>query len=306
MKFLAKILAGLLALSAGAARADDAQAALKRFADEVQTLSAAFTQVQTDEHGKVLSSSAGHMLLSRPGRFRWTYETPYQQLIVCDGVKVWLYDEDLSQVTVRGVGDALKGTPAELLTQKVLLSDAFKIEDGGMDGKLRKVRLKPKSADSDFKSIELSLDGGTPVRMKFFDQLGGTTPNWSRITSQVDPQIRVTMPNGISTPNVVERGLVSGGCSTIRLYSGARAQQPGFCLLGEKVSLSIVVLSPLPLAGEGGARRRRRWEGEGLPSPSRPPSPGRRKKTLTRPLPQAGEEKGTASIGLWFVASNTR
>ena len=175
MKIFARFLSLAAALMLAPAHAEDAQAALKRFVDGVQTLSAAFTQVQTDDKGKTTASSAGHMWLARPGRFRWSYETPYQQLIVCDGQKIWLYDQDLAQVTVRPSAEALKDTPAELLSQRILLSDAFVLEDGGVKGKLHLVRLKPRSGDSDFKSIELSLDGGTPARMKFFDQLGGTT-----------------------------------------------------------------------------------------------------------------------------------
>lgn len=189
----------MLAFSGGA-NAQDAQATLKRFVDGVQTLSAGFTQVQSDERGKVLASSAGRMLLSRPGKFRWTYMTPHQQLIVCDGAKVWLYDEDLSQVTVRPAGEALRGTPAELLSQRALLSDAFTLEDGGSDGRLRVVRLKPKSADGDFKSIELALDGATPARMMFFDQLGGITAvafNQVKINQKIDAaQFAFTPPKG--------------------------------------------------------------------------------------------------------------
>lgn len=148
---------------------------LQRFADSVQTLSAEFKQVQTDERGKVLSTSSGHMWLSRPGRFRWSYEKPYQQLMVCDGKKLWMYDPDLSQVTVRPAGEALLGTPAALLSQRSSLSDQFTLQDGGSDGKARVVRLKPKSGDSDFKGIELSLKNGVPQRMKFLDQLGGSS-----------------------------------------------------------------------------------------------------------------------------------
>ena len=204
MKKILAVVAVMLGLSATAtatASAQEAQAALERFVGGVQTLSAQFTQVQTDEQGKVLASSAGSMLLSRPGKFRWTYTTPYQQLIVCDGAKVWLYDEDLSQVTVRPAGDALRGTPAELLSQRVLLGETFEISDGGSQGKLRIVRLKPKQADSDFKSIELSLDGGTPVRMKFHDQLGGITDvafNQVRLNPLLDAaQFRFTPPQGV-------------------------------------------------------------------------------------------------------------
>ncbi|MGH8432002.1 MAG: outer membrane lipoprotein chaperone LolA, partial [Solimonas sp.] len=149
-------------LVAAVAQADDPQAALKRFADGVQTLSADFDQVQTDEDGRVTGSSSGRMSLSRPGRFRWAYDKPYTQLMVCDGRKIWLYDPDLAQVTVRPAEQALNGTPAALLSQRALLSDAFTLQDGGSEGGARIVKLLPRSADSDFKSIELWLAAGVP------------------------------------------------------------------------------------------------------------------------------------------------
>ncbi|MGH8460597.1 MAG: outer membrane lipoprotein chaperone LolA [Stenotrophobium sp.] len=164
-----------LILCSGLAHAEDAQAALGRFVDGVQNLSADFKQVQTDEHGRTLQTTTGHMWLSRPGRFRWDYQTPYKQLIVCDGKKIWVYDADLAQVTVRSATATLQGTPAALLSSRRALADEFTATDAGMSGTLHVVRLKPKSADSDFKAIELSLDHGTPQRMVFLDELGGRT-----------------------------------------------------------------------------------------------------------------------------------
>jgi outer membrane lipoprotein carrier protein len=166
-----------LALVAGVstAHAEDTQASLKRFADGVQTLSAEFSQTQSDEEGRVTLISSGRMWLARPGRFRWDYQKPYLQQMICDGRKIWLYDPDLSQVSVRPAEQTLGGTPAALLSQKSLLADAFQLQDGGMEDGAHIVRLLPKSADSDFKSIELWLKAGVPQRMRFHDQLGSKT-----------------------------------------------------------------------------------------------------------------------------------
>ncbi|HSW13088.1 MAG TPA: outer membrane lipoprotein chaperone LolA [Solimonas sp.] len=206
MKLRAVLLA-LALLSAPAAQAEDPQATLKRFVDGVQTLSADFAQLQTDEDGKLTGSSSGTMALSRPGRFRWTYEKPYSQLMVCDGRKIWLYDPDLAQVTVRSAEQALSGTPAALLSQKALLSDAFTLKDGGREGGAQIVKLLPKSQDGDFKSIELWLAAGVPQRMRFHDQLGGSTDiRFSAIKSNLrldDTQFRFTPPKGVE---VVEGG----------------------------------------------------------------------------------------------------
>lgn len=165
----------LLAVALSPPAQADARAELQRFIDGVQVLEARFEQKQTDEDGAVTATSSGTMAIARPGRFRWDYQAPYAQLMVCDGRKIWLYDPDLAQVTVRPAAEALAGTPAALLSQGGALAESFTLEDAGRDGEASVVRLTPKSADSDFRAIELSLRAGVPQRMTFFDQLGGTT-----------------------------------------------------------------------------------------------------------------------------------
>lgn len=208
-------LAALLLLTqASLATAETADQALKQFVEGVQTLSASFEQVQRDEQGAAIQTTSGHMWLERPaagvrgsGRFRWSYEKPYQQLMVCDGAKIWLYDPDLAQVTVRPAAQALAGTPAQLLSRRAALGDEFTVEDAGARGAVHVVRLKPKSADGDFKAIELSLQGSAPTRMVFFDQLGGTSDvrfGEVRINGALDPKLfRFTPPKGAE---VVEAG----------------------------------------------------------------------------------------------------
>ncbi|MGQ0622740.1 MAG: outer membrane lipoprotein chaperone LolA [Panacagrimonas sp.] len=181
--------------------AASAEAELKQFVENVNTLSARFVQTQTDEHGEVVSSGAGQMALARPGKFRWAYEQPYTQLMVCDGQRIWAYDPDLAQVTVRPAGEALAGTPAELLASRARLSDNFSVQDRGEQNGLRKVGLEPKSAESDFKSIELWLKAGVPARLRFNDPLGGTTDvelHDVKVNAAIDAQqFRFTPPKGV-------------------------------------------------------------------------------------------------------------
>lgn len=199
--FCSTIALALGALSFQVSAAGSPQAELKQFVDGVDALQADFSQVQTDERGKQISSSTGHMWLSRPGRFRWAYRTPYQQLMVCDGRKIWLYDPDLAQVTVRSAGEALQGTPAALLSQRAALSDQFTLEDAGSEGAAQGVRLKPKTTDSDFKSITLWLIDGVPSRMQFLDHLGGSTNvMFSKVEANQkidDKQFRFDLPKGV-------------------------------------------------------------------------------------------------------------
>jgi outer membrane lipoprotein carrier protein len=173
LRTLVLIIVASMALPAAAA---DPQLLLQRFVDGVRSLSAQFVQVQYDESGAELDRRSGDFILSRPGRFRWNYTQPYQQLMVCDGEQIWNYEPDLDQVTVRPAGRVLQDTPAALLAQGGQLSERFALEDGGRDGGAQIVRLRPKAADTDFSLIELWLeDRGVPQRIRFHDALGGTT-----------------------------------------------------------------------------------------------------------------------------------
>ena len=190
----------LLVFGAGAANAGPAEDELRRFVNDARTVTARFTQIQVNERGEKISTSSGRMILSRPGRFRWAYEQPYEQLMICDGAKIWLYDPDLAQVTVRPAAETLSGTPAALLAQKASLTDQFVVEDLGMRREAQGVKLKPRSTDGDFSSIEMWLRKGSPERMVFFDQLGNRTEigfSDVQVNGKVDEaQLRFTPPKG--------------------------------------------------------------------------------------------------------------
>lgn len=204
MKRLRSFLLLLCACLSAPAFAGPADDALKRFVDDVRTLSAHFEQTQYDEHGAVLSTRSGTFELQRPGHFRWSYDKPYEQLMVCDGDKIWNYEPDLTQVTVRPADVVLQGTPASLLAQKGELGDAFSIESGGQQDGADLVKLTPKNdkeQTSDFELIELWIGrNGVPSRMKFHDALGGSTDvRFSAVKTGVTfdaARFRFTPPKG--------------------------------------------------------------------------------------------------------------
>lgn len=194
------LLCVLFTVSLGA-RGASAEEELRQFVENVRTLQGRFVQTQTDEHGELVTSGAGMVAIARPGRFRWSYDQPYEQLMVCDGSTIWAYDPDLKQVTVRPAGETLAGTPAELLAQKARLADTFTMRDLGERNGLRGVALEPKSDQSDFKSIELHLKGGVPQRLRFSDPLGGSTEVVLRdlkVNAALDDQqFRFIPPKGV-------------------------------------------------------------------------------------------------------------
>lgn len=194
-------LAASAALAPQCAAAAGADEAIQAFFERVESFKADFSQQQTDERGDRLGSRAGSFLLSRPGRFRWAYQAPYEQLMVCDGERIWLYDPDLSQATVRPAAEALAGTPAELLAQKTKLTDTFELTDAGAENGAQVVWLTPKSPDGDFERIEFWLVDAAPVRLVFLDRLGTRTDVvFSNI--EVNPaidaaQFRFAPPQGV-------------------------------------------------------------------------------------------------------------
>ena len=114
----------LVLLSAVSAGSDDLRATpdvLAHYLNQTVTLSARFRQSVRNTRGEVVDEASGRVWLARPGRFRWLYEAPYPRVIVADGSTVWLYDEDLAQVTVRNLDSGLGETPAGLLTGAVSL-----------------------------------------------------------------------------------------------------------------------------------------------------------------------------------------
>lgn len=173
MRILMLLIGSLVTTAAGAA--PDGVSALRAFYDRVDSLSADFQQVQRDSSGAVIQKASGIFLLSRPDRFRWAYQEPYEQIIVSNGDAFRFYDVDLAQVTVREVNDSLRATPAQLLAGGASLDKAFKVSNQGEQDGLTWVELVPRDDNSDFKSIRIGLSDNVPSTMVLNDQLGQTT-----------------------------------------------------------------------------------------------------------------------------------
>lgn len=164
----------LLFLSSATAHAS-APTSLERFFNDVHTYTAHFQQVVLDEDHKMLQESSGTLSIERPGKFRWDYDTPYQQQIVGDGKKVWIYDVELQQVTVRRMTGALGNTPALLLAGKAGLKPNFTIINLERQGKLDWVKMVPKIRDGGFEDIRVGFENGVIRILELVDGFGQTT-----------------------------------------------------------------------------------------------------------------------------------
>ena len=196
----------LLALSLLAAQPAHAGAIdkLHQFLETTKTLRADFSQTVVAKNGKKPQVSNGVLMLSRPGKFRWQIERPYAQLLVGDGDKVWIYDPDLRQVTVKKIGNALGSTPAALLVgdeSHNSLDKNFTLREAGERDGLEWLEALPKQPDSGFEKLQLGFSGGDLKAMELYDNFGQTTSlAFSRLerNPQIAPgQFRFTPPAGV-------------------------------------------------------------------------------------------------------------
>lgn len=149
---------------------------LRAFLSGTQGGKADFSQMVIAKSGKKPPQNAsGSFAFSRPGKFRWSYDKPYAQLLVSDGIKLWVWDKDLNQVTVKKLGQALSGTPAALLAGDNALEKSFVLKEAGEAQGLEWVDATPKGADSSFSHVRIGLKGDLPQRMEISDNFGNTT-----------------------------------------------------------------------------------------------------------------------------------
>ncbi len=149
--------------------------ALKSFINDTRTAKSAFSQTVADQNGKLRQKSEGTLAFSRPGKFRWVYQKPYEQLIVGDGVKLWIYDADLEQVTVKKLGDALGSSPAALLAGSNEIEKYFVLKDAGTQDGMEFLEARPRDKESTFEVVHMGFAGGTLKTMVLKDSFGQTT-----------------------------------------------------------------------------------------------------------------------------------
>ncbi len=164
------LVAGLTLLTASLsalAAAND----LERYFSDVRTLHGEFSQETHDEDGRLLEESEGYMWLARPNRFHWRYDRPYEQQIVADGERIWVYDVDLLQVSVRPLDEVLGSGPALLLSGELdTLQELFRVreEDDWLV-------LEPGNGGWEMEEARLRFRDGVPVEVVILDGLGQTT-----------------------------------------------------------------------------------------------------------------------------------
>ena len=179
-------------------------AALERFHAFVrgtQSARADFAQTMYDRNRKLVQESSGSFMFQRPGRFRWTYAKPYAQVIVGDGEKVWIHDQDLNQVVVRKLERAIGSTPAALLAGSAEVEQAFELSEAGNADGLEWLEARPLVRESGFERIRMGFGVAGIEAMELVDPFGQTTllrfSNFSRNPRLEPSTFRFIPPKGV-------------------------------------------------------------------------------------------------------------
>lgn len=150
-------------------------AELQALLRNTSTARAHFAQIVLDQDLTVVQQASGVMAFARPGRFRWEYTKPYEQVIVGDGTRLWIYDKDLNQVTVRKLQGALGVSPAELLAGSNDIEKGYTLSTAGSEQGLEWLEAVPKNRDTVFERIRLGFGKAGLEAMELRDQFGQMT-----------------------------------------------------------------------------------------------------------------------------------
>jgi outer membrane lipoprotein carrier protein len=197
--------AALAAASAFALSGMASAAALdqfKTFVASTQSAKGEFTQQQLgkSKSGKATPASSGSFVFARPGKFIWTYQKPYEQVLQADGETLYIYDKDLNQVTTRKLGNALGSSPAAILFGSNKLEENFTLSEAGARDGMEWLNATPKAKDTSFEQISIGLKDGVPMAMELKDTFGQTSrltfTNFQRNPQLGAQQFKFTAPQG--------------------------------------------------------------------------------------------------------------
>jgi len=148
---------------------------LRQFLAETETLTASFRQELLGPGSEVLELATGDLSIRRPGKFSWHYVAPIDQLVVADGVNLWIYDAELEQATVTPMDAAAPASPAMLLSGEATLDSEFEVTQTFDAESLTWVRLSPKPAGTDFKEVLIGFRAGQLAELRLLDSLDQVT-----------------------------------------------------------------------------------------------------------------------------------
>ncbi|PIT52195.1 outer membrane lipoprotein carrier protein LolA [Snodgrassella alvi] len=199
MRILSKaVLSSIMAISSVLVSAGGLDT-LQKFNSDTDGISGQFTQ--TVHSKKRTQTTSGTFAIQRPGLFRWEYTQPYKQTIVGDGKIVWLYDQDLAQVTKQEQNQTIGDSPAAILSNKSALNANYSLSDDGSSDGIDYVRAIPKRSNTGYQNIRIGFRGDNLANMQLKDSFGNqTTITFSKINTHPQfnrSQFKFTPPKGV-------------------------------------------------------------------------------------------------------------
>lgn len=178
-----------------------AQSPVLSYFQDLKSLRADFTQQVLDEDARIVQTSSGQMLMQKPGKFRWDYQKPAKQIIVADGERLWAYDVDLAQVTVRKLDTALSSTPLALLSGAAPIEDTFAVSPVRQVDGLNWYELTPQEPQPEFRLLRVAFKDEALVTLELEDSFGQRTRlDFEKLerNPDLDPALlKFTPPSGV-------------------------------------------------------------------------------------------------------------
>lgn len=186
-------------LSAQASAVDQ----FKIFVSGNKTAKGEFSQQQVkivEGKAKIGKSASGVFVFARPGKFIWTYLVPYEQILQSDGEKLYLYDKDLNQVTIKAISSALGASPAAILFGQSDLEKNFTLKEVGLKQGVEWLEAIPKEKDTQFEHIGIGMKDGLPLALELRDKFGQislvTLKNFEKNPNLKTDQFKFVVPAG--------------------------------------------------------------------------------------------------------------
>jgi outer membrane lipoprotein carrier protein len=126
--------------------------------DRMRELEARFTQRTLSALAPSGDLTTGRVALAKPGKMRWSYETPEPSLVVSDGATLWIYDPAAREAQRFAVGEQfLSGAAFQFLLGSGRIADSFRVAADRCDAPRAHLTLTPK-LDATYQSLELEVD----------------------------------------------------------------------------------------------------------------------------------------------------
>mgnify|MGYP006180521877 FL=1 len=185
---------------------------LNAFVNNVSSMSSEFSQVVLDKKGSKLQDVEGVMLFKRPNKFRWDYLKPYQNQIISDGDRLYMYDQDLRQVSINSIAKVGGSTPLLIIAgkniEKYFTLKNIESQAGDESSQnIKWVEAIPKEEGAGFSKVMLGLTENKLSVMKIVDAFEHITTisfrNAKYNVSLSDNDFLFKLPNGV---DVVQNG----------------------------------------------------------------------------------------------------